>query len=136
MIVAFVRLSEWVPNLRGSRPILAIHSPTRRAYCLVVRPRVSPPRPAQTRIAETASSHPQVIIDRLTGLLGKPKPYWAAGLPLADGCSVECVTVWRHIIYADGDNVAAAQLAIDGEVEQGEVACASHELSLVLVDHT
>jgi hypothetical protein len=42
MIVTFVRLS--VPNFSGSRPMPAVRSPTRRAYCRVVRLRGSPRR--------------------------------------------------------------------------------------------
>src|SRR5207249_5408079 len=36
MRVALVRRSECVPKRCGSRPMSAIHSETRRAYCLVV----------------------------------------------------------------------------------------------------
>ena len=46
--VLFVQ-AAWVvcvPNFNGSRPMLATHSPTRRAYCRVVSPRPEPPRPA------------------------------------------------------------------------------------------
>src|SRR6516225_4374131 len=66
----------------------------------------------------------EVVIDRLPGLLGDLEPDWPPGLPLSDSRSVERVTVRRHVLYADGDDVAAAQLTVDGEVEQGEVACA------------
>ena len=43
-VIAFVRRSESVPNLSGSRPTLATHSPTSIAYCRVVNPREGPAR--------------------------------------------------------------------------------------------
>ena len=73
---------------------------------------------------------PQVVIDRLTGLLGYLEPDWAPRLPLPNGCSVEGVAVRCHVLYTDGNDVAAAQFAVDGEVEQGEVACAPIKLQL------
>jgi hypothetical protein len=39
------RRSEWVPKTCGSSPMLAIHSETSRAYCLVVMLRSEPFRP-------------------------------------------------------------------------------------------
>jgi len=88
------------------------------------------PTPGKQKLSGLPSGQPQVIIDRLTGLLGKLEPHRVAGLPLANGCSVERVAVRRHVIHANGDNIAAAQLTVDGEVEQGEVTHAPIELQL------
>ena len=41
-----IDINEWVPNLAGSSPMLAIHSCTSRAYCRVARPFSEFPRPA------------------------------------------------------------------------------------------
>ena len=42
--VAFVRRSECVPKLRGSKPTLAIHPARSRAYCRVVKLTLNPRR--------------------------------------------------------------------------------------------
>jgi hypothetical protein len=42
-------------------------------------------------------------------------------------CAVHRVTVWGNILDLDGDDVAAAKLAIDSEVKQGEVTYSSLE---------
>jgi hypothetical protein len=46
--VALVRRSEWVPKRLESNPMLAIHSATSRAYCLVVMPWLPARRPANS----------------------------------------------------------------------------------------
>ena len=43
--IALVRRRECVPNRRGSKPILATHSETSRAYCPVIIPWPAPRRP-------------------------------------------------------------------------------------------
>ena len=45
-------------------------------------------------------------------------------LALADRRTIERIPIWRHVIDADGDNVAAAQLAVDRQVEQREIPLA------------
>ena len=49
---------------------------------------------------------------------------------MTNGCSVERIAVRRYVIHADGNDVAAAQLAVDGKVEQGEVTRSSIDLQL------
>jgi hypothetical protein len=64
----------------------------------------------------------QVLVERVACHLGQFEPDGAAGLALADGRAVDGVAVGCHIIGAQRYQIAAAQLAVDGEVEQGEVA--------------
>jgi hypothetical protein len=55
--VAFVRHSEWVPNKCGSSPMLAIHSKTSRAYCLVVMLFSERRRPANINSPDLLTAH-------------------------------------------------------------------------------
>ena len=61
------------------------------------------------------------------------------GLPVLlwpDRRTIERIPIRRHVIDADGDNVAAAQLAVDRQVEQREIPFEPPICSLVLIDHT
>src|SRR5215831_5963222 len=73
--------------------------------------------PGKQELPRLPSRELHVIIDRLTGVVGEREPHWAACLPLTNGCSVERVAIWRHVIHADGNDVTAAQLAVYGELE-------------------
>jgi hypothetical protein len=55
-------------------------------------------------------------------LLGQLKPDRATGLSLAHGGSINGITIWRNIIDPHGNNVAARQLAVDHQIEQGQIA--------------
>jgi len=70
----------------------------------------------------------EVVVNRLPGLFGDLEPDWAPGLPLSNSRPVEGVAIRRHVLYAYGDDVAAAQLTVDGEIEHCEVTCAPVEL--------
>jgi hypothetical protein len=67
-----------------------------------------------------------VVIDRLPGLLGDLKShrlfFWRTGRAL------DRISVWSNVLDLEGDNIAAAQLAVDGEVEQRQVALAVCDL--------
>jgi hypothetical protein len=54
-------------------------------------------------------------------LLGEFEPDRAAGLFLADRCSIERVAVGSYVIDANCHDMTASQFAIDGEVEQSEI---------------
>lgn len=111
MSTAFVRRSKCVPNFAGSRPMLAIHSSTKR-----VLPRCKPASVATTsdeELARLASGQAQILVDGLACLIGQLKPYRPAGFLLPDGCAVHRVSTRRNIIDADGNYVTAAKLAVD-----------------------
>ena len=55
--------------------------------------------------------------DRLPGPLGQLEANWPAGLVLPDIGTVDRVAVWCHVIDAQSDEVAASQLAVDGQIE-------------------
>jgi hypothetical protein len=72
----------------------------------------------------------QVIIEGLARLLGQFEPDWSAGFLLPDGRAVEGVPVWGDVIDSYGHDVTAAKLAVDREIEQGEIARSPFELQL------
>src|SRR6516225_4415493 len=71
-----------------------------------------------------------VVVDCLTGLLGHPEPDRLAGLLLAHRRAIDGVSVRRHI-HLEADDVAASQLAIDGQIEHREIAHSSFDLQFV-----
>src|ERR1700674_5725890 len=121
MRVALVRRSECVPNSVGSSPMLAIHSDTNRAYCLVVMPRPDPRRPGK-RNSPGFLFAALILIDRLARLLRHFEPHGSAGLLLPDSCSIDRASTRCNILDLESDDIAAPQLAVDGEVEHRQVS--------------
>src|SRR6266851_6872280 len=113
MSVALVRRSECVPKKLGSIPMLAIHWQTNRAYCRVVIGR-SRPRPLKRDSAGLLPGSFDVTVHRLTVLLCHLKPDGLAGLLLAHARPVDCVTMRSNVLDLQADDVASAELAIDG----------------------
>jgi len=87
-----------------------------------------PPSTCEQELPGAAASHPQVIIYRLPGLFGQLEPNRAAGLLLSNARAVDGVAIGCHIVDANGDHIAAAQLAVDGQVKEGKVTRALLEL--------
>src|SRR5690242_20790081 len=67
----------------------------------------------------------EIVVDRLTCLVCQLELDRAACLPLADRRAVDRIAVRRNILDLDGDNVAAAQFAVDRQIEHGEVSGAA-----------
>src|SRR5208282_49916 len=72
----------------------------------------------------------EVFVDRLPGLFGDLEPHRPAGLLLADRGTFNGVAVWGNILDLESHDIATAQLAVDGEVEQRQVALAVCHLKL------
>jgi hypothetical protein len=51
-----------------------------------------------------------------------------SGLLLSNGRSVDGIAIGCHIVDADGHHIAAAQLAVDGQVKEGKITRAPLEL--------
>ena len=51
-------------------------------------------------------------------------------LLLADVCSVDRIAIRRHVIDPEGNEVATAQLAVDGEIEKCQVANTALQLQV------
>jgi ferredoxin len=47
--------------------------------------------------------------------------HWPSRLLLSYRCTGHCITVWGDILDLDRDDIAAAKLAIDSQVKEGEV---------------
>jgi hypothetical protein len=45
-------------------------------------------------------------------------------------CSIERDTLWRNVLKSQHDDIAASELAVDGEVEHREIAVLALELQL------
>jgi hypothetical protein len=54
----------------------------------------------------------------LSRLIGQLEPNGPACLLLADGCAIHGITAWGDVIDANGDHVAAAQFAVDCQIEE------------------
>jgi hypothetical protein len=83
---------------------------------------------SEQELAGTSAGIPKMFVDSLPGLLGQFEPHRTSSLLLPDCCSVERIAIGSHVIDADSHHVATAQLAIDGEIEQCEIAGASPEV--------
>src|SRR5438067_2964581 len=130
MSVALVRRNECVPKKLGSSPMLAIHSQTNRAYCRVMMGRCRPCRPPKRNSPGFLIGGSDVSVDRLSGLLRDFEPDRLAGLPLAHGRSGDRRTMRSNVLHPQADDVASSELAIDGQIEHGQVACSPRDLQL------
>jgi hypothetical protein len=83
---------------------------------------------AEKVVARRRSRHRQKIIDRLAGLFGALELDGQARLPLADCCTVSGVAVRSDILDLDAHDIAAAQHAVDREIEQCQVSHPSGDL--------
>lgn len=68
---------------------------------------------------------PQVVIDSLASLFRDLERDRPARLSLTDGGSLGGIAARRDVIDTERDEIAAPQLAIDCEIEQGEVPYAA-----------
>jgi len=64
----------------------------------------------------------KIAVDGLAGLLGDFEANRAPGFLVPDGGALDGVTVGRDVLDFEAHHIAAAQLAVDGEIEQGKVA--------------
>ena len=72
----------------------------------------------------------QIIIEAVAGLLAQFKSDWPPGFPLSDGRAIRRVATGGDILDPHGDDITAAQLAVDRQIEHGEVAGAPFDLEL------
>jgi hypothetical protein len=70
----------------------------------------------------------QIIIDRLASLFAQFKSDRSTGLLLTYSCSIRSVSACGDIVDFDRHDIAAAKLAIDRQIEHGEVADATFNL--------
>jgi hypothetical protein len=86
--------------------------------------------PVEKIVASCLAGPPNVRIDGIAGLVCQFELHRAPGFPLADRVAVEGVAVGRDIGDLDRHHIAATQLTVDRQVEQGEVARFAGELKV------
>jgi hypothetical protein len=67
----------------------------------------------------------QVVVDSLTGLIRQLELDWSPGLLLPHRGTVHRITVRGNVLDLDSHDIAAAKLAIDGQIKKGEVTYSS-----------
>ena len=66
----------------------------------------------------------------MAGLFSQFKPDRLSGFPLPDRCPIDSVSVWGDVFDLQFDDIAAAEFAIDGQIEHREIAGSSLGLKL------
>src|SRR6266853_3822706 len=87
-----------------------------------------PPVPAEQEFAWFLAGGPQVVVDGLPGLLGDFEPDRNASLFLPDRGTINGVAMGGDVVDLERDDIAAAQLAVDGEIENRQVPGTSLDL--------
>ncbi len=88
----------------------------------------APPR--EQRMPRLPRPGPQVGIDRLAGLVSQLEADRPAGLPLAHRGAVERVAVGGDVLDPQGDDITPAQLAVQGDIGQGQVPLLPSQLQV------
>src|SRR6266849_10287524 len=70
----------------------------------------------------------QIIIDGLAGLFTHFKSDRPTGFLLTDRCAIRGISAGGDILDPDGDDITAAKLTVDRQIEHGEVASAAFDL--------
>jgi hypothetical protein len=69
------------------------------------------------KISALAVRHAEIVVERLPGLFGELKLHRPTSFLLAHHCAINSVPVRGNVIDFDSDDIATAQLAVDGEIE-------------------
>src|SRR5215475_15135847 len=77
------------------------------------------------KLAGLLARLPQVVFDRLPGLFGQLELDRPPRLALPDSRALDSVTGWGDILDFERHHVTTAQLAVDREIEHGEVSDAT-----------
>jgi hypothetical protein len=84
----------------------------------------------EEKLARLLAGGSYVTVDRFTGLLRHLKPDGLAGLLLAHCGAIDRVTMRSKVLHLQAHDVASSELAVDGEIEHGQVACSPGDLQL------
>ena len=82
----------------------------------------------EQELAGPFAGGPQVIIDRLAGLLAQFKSDRPPSFPLPDSCAIRRVATAGDILDPDGDDIATTKLAVDCQIEHSQIASAALDL--------
>src|SRR3954470_2084802 len=130
MRVAFVRRSECVPNCLGSQPDASDPLRDETGILAGCHTALRGGTAGEQELARAFAGGLEIVIDRLAGLLAQFKSDRSAGFLLPDRCAIRRVSASGDILDPDGDDITAAKLAVDREIEHGEVAGAAFDLEL------
>src|SRR5215472_16721344 len=83
------------------------------------------PTAREQKLARLLARRSQVVLDRLPGLFGQLELDRPSRLPLPDGSAFDRVAGRRNALDLEGHHVATAQLAVDRQIEHGEVSGAT-----------
>jgi len=81
-------------------------------------------------LARFLAGRSDVFIHRLTGLFSQLKPNGTPYLFLANARSVNRISVRSNVLDLEGDEITASQLAVDGQIEQRQIAGSFLDLEL------
>src|SRR5258708_12742047 len=70
------------------------------------------------------------MMGRWVGLFGQFKPEGPGSFLLPDRCAIRRVAAGSDILDPDGNDVAATKLAVDCQIEHGEVTNSAFDLEL------
>jgi hypothetical protein len=76
----------------------------------------------EQEVAGFPAEGPQVLIEGLPRLLGQFELDGTSGFPLPDAAASDRYAVRGDILDLDADHITAAELAVDRQVEHGEVS--------------
>ena len=84
----------------------------------------------EQKLTRRLSGRPDVVIYRLAGLFRQFKPNGSPGLSLAHGCPVGTIAIRSNVLDLEGDDITASQFAVDGRIEQRQIAGSLLDLEL------
>ncbi len=82
----------------------------------------------EQELAGPFAGGPQIVIDRLAGLLAQFKSDRPPSFPLPDSCTIRRVAAAGDILDPDGDDITATKLAVDCQIEHSQIASATLDL--------
>ncbi len=77
---------------------------------------------SEDRLSQLPICCPQIIVESLPRLLGQFELHRVAGLLLTNRRAINGIATRRNVVDLDSHHVAASQLAIDGEIEEGQIS--------------
>src|SRR5258708_40165836 len=89
-----------------------------------------PARRSEQEFAGLSVCRTDVVINRLPGLFGDLESHRLPSLLLAHRRALNGVSVRGNVLDLEGDDIATAQLAVDGQIEHCQVALAVCHLKL------
>ena len=87
-------------------------------------------RDCEQKLAGSLPGRFDVAVHRLAGLLRQFKSDGPPGLFLAHGRSIDGIAIRSNVLDLESDDIAASQLAVDGQIEHRQIAGSLLDLEL------